>query len=45
MLTLKLQDKTPYSDDQEKNNDNWHYRIHTETKLEMGRTHSKNEGR
>ena len=29
---------------QEKSKDNWHYRIHTETKVEMGRTPSKNEG-
>ena len=29
---------------QEKNKDNWHHRIHTETKVEMGRTYSKNEG-
>ena len=29
---------------QEKNKDNRHYRIHTETKLEMGRSYSKNEG-
>ena len=25
--------------DQEKNKDNRHYRIHTETKVEMGRTY------
>ena len=30
--------------DQGKNKDNGHYRIHTETKVEMGRTYSKNEG-
>ena len=29
---------------QEKNKDNWHHRIHTETKVEKGRTYSKNEG-
>ena len=28
----------------EKNEDNWHYRIHTETKVEMGQRYSKNEG-
>ena len=31
--------------DQEKNKDNWHYRINTETKVEMDRTYSKNEGK
>ena len=41
MLDLKLQD-TMLSN-QEKNKDNW-YRIHTETKVEMGRSYSKNEG-
>ena len=30
--------------DQEKNRYNGHYRIHTETEVEMGRTYSKNEG-
>ena len=30
---------------QEKNNDNGHYRIHTETIVEMGQTYSKNEQR
>ena len=30
--------------DQEKNKDNWHYRIHTETKVKMSWTYSKNEG-
>ena len=30
--------------DQEKNKDNRHYRVHTETKVEMGRAYSKNEG-
>ena len=29
---------------QKKNKDNWHHRIHTETKVEMGWTYSKNEG-
>ena len=29
---------------QEKNKDNWHHRIHTEIKVEMGRTYNKNEG-
>ena len=29
---------------QEKSKDNRHHRIHTETKVEMGRTYSKNEG-
>ena len=28
---------------QEKNKDDWRHRIHTETKVEMGRTYSKNE--
>ena len=42
MLRLKLQGKIPFLIHQEKNKDNWHYRIHTETKAEMG--HSKNEG-
>ena len=28
---------------QEKSKDNWHHRIHTKTKVEMGRTCSKNE--
>ena len=41
MLNLKLQDKTPCSEIRKKNKDNWHYKI----KVEMGRTHSKNEGR
>ena len=30
--------------DQEKNKDDWHCRINTETKVEKGRTYSKNEG-
>ena len=30
--------------DQENNKDNWHHRIHIETKVEMGQTQSKNEG-
>ena len=30
--------------DQEKNKDNWHYRTYTETRVEMGRAYSKNEG-
>ena len=29
---------------QDKNTDNRHYRMHTETKVEMGRTYSKNTG-
>ena len=45
MLGLKLHDKIPCSEiDQEKNKDNRHHRIHTETKVEMGRTYSKNDG-
>ena len=29
--------------DQKKNKDIWHYKIHTEIKVETGRTYSKNE--
>ena len=29
---------------QEKKKDNWHHRIYTETKVEMGRAYRKNEG-
>ena len=29
--------------DQEKNKDDWHNRIHTESKVEKGRTYSNNE--
>ena len=45
MLDLKLQDKIPCSEiRKKKSKDNWHKRAHTETKVEMGRTYSKNEG-
>ena len=44
MLDLKLQDKIPCSEIREKKQDNWHKRAHTETKVEMGQTYSKNEG-
>ena len=30
--------------DQKQNKRNWHYRIHTETKVEIGRAYSQNEG-
>ena len=39
MLNLKLQDKDTMLSDQEKSKDNWHHRIHTETKARMGRTY------
>ena len=32
------------SRDEEKKKDKGRYRVHTETKVEMGRTYSKNEG-
>ena len=42
MLDLKLQDNVLRN--QEKNKDNWYHRIHTETKVEMGRSYSKING-
>ena len=30
--------------DQKENKDNWHYRIHSETKMEMGQTYSSGDG-
>ena len=42
MLDQKLQDTMLRN--QEKNKDNWYHRIHTETKMETGRSYSKNEG-
>ena len=44
MLGLKLQDKIPCSEIRKRTKIIGHYRIHTETKVEMGRTYSKNEG-
>ena len=41
MSNLKLQDNIPCS---EIRKDNWYHRILTETKVEMGRSYSKNEG-
>ena len=41
MWNLKI---NPMLRDQKKNKDNCHYSIHAETKFEMDRTYSKNEG-
>ena len=44
MLDLKLQDKMPCSEIRKRTKIIDIYRIHTQTKVEMGRTCSKNEG-
>ena len=44
MLDLKLKDKIPCSEIRKKNKDNRYHRIHTETKVEMGRSYSKIKG-
>ena len=43
MLDLKLKDDTMLGN-QKKNNDHRYHRIHTETKVEMGRSYSKIKG-
>ena len=44
MLDLKLKDKIPCSEIRKKSKDHPYNRIHTETKVEMGRSYSKIKG-
>ena len=44
MLDLKLKDKIPCAENQKENKDHRYHRIHTETKVEMGRSYSKIKG-
>ena len=44
MLDLKITDKIPCSETRKKNKDHRYHRIHTETKVEMGRSYSKIKG-
>ena len=44
MLDLKLKNKIPCSEIRKKNKDHRYHRIHTETKVEMGRSYSKIKG-
>ena len=44
MLDLKLKDKILCSEIRKKNKDHRYHRIHTETKVEMGRSYSKTRG-
>ena len=44
MLCAKLQDKIACSEIRKRTKENWHYRIHTETKVKIGWTYSNSEG-
>ena len=44
MLDLKLKDKDTMIENQKKNKGHQYHRIHTETKVEMGRSYSKIKG-
>ena len=44
MLDLKLKDKDTMIENQKKNKGHRYHRIHTETKVEMGRSYSKIKG-